>query len=189
MEVEFQEHFDPDNKTEVELQELIASKRKNGSNKTTRIKLLNELQAQAVPIVLDFMYYTSETNQRMSAERSANVFKIAEGLQVRALQTAIGDFFAMNISEKNMNEFLKAATNAQADMLLAICKAKIRQMIDDQPEIKKMVQKRFLADFDSSGRLTQNNSVPTQKQYVSRRHEDDIPPTLPTRSDIDVFPQ
>ena len=189
MEVEFQEHFDSDNKAEAELKELIDSSKKKSSSKTSRIKLLNELQAQAVPIVLDFMYYTSETNQRMSAERSANVFKVGEGLQVRGLQTAIGDFFAMNISKINMYEFLNAATNAQADMLLAICKVKIRQMIDDQPEVKEMVQKRFLADLDTSGRSTQNKSVPTQKKSVSRRRDDDIPPTRPTRSDFDVFPQ
>jgi hypothetical protein len=141
MEVEFQEHLDLDNKTEVELQVLIDSDKKNSSGKTTRLKLLNELQAQAVPIVLDFMYYTSETNQRMSADRSANVFKVAEGLQVRGLQTTINDFFAINISKKNVNEFLKAATDAKADMLLAICKAKIREMIAAEPELSEMIKK------------------------------------------------
>ena len=146
------EVFDSSNETELEIKKLVTSKSGKKPTKKripslTVLKLLNETQAAAVPLVLDFMYYTNETNHQMSADRSCNVFKVAEGLKVRALQTAIGKFYEANLSAKNMNQFLQAATNTKANMLLAICKAKIRQMIIAKPELVDMVPEEHISDI------------------------------------------
>ena len=113
----------------------------------TRLKLPSESQARSVPMVLDFMYYTNETKQRMSADRSCNVFKVAEGLEVQALQKAIGEFYMKNLSLKNLGEFLAAATTVKADKLLTICKAKIGQMITVKPELSAIVPPKFMAEI------------------------------------------
>lgn len=166
MDNELKLKFDSSNGTEVELKNLLG---KQGEPlNITKLKLSSESQAQVVPLVLDFMYYTNETNHRMSAERSCNVFKVAEGLKVRALQTAIGEFYEMNLSLKNMGEFLKAATNAKADLLLAICKAKIRQMIVVQPELAQKVPQEFLQDIlDHS--VHSNRSYMDTKSHRSKK--------------------
>jgi hypothetical protein len=158
MEFEIQEFIDTSNKAEVEIQEIINSDKKSNSNSggagagskqkdITRIKVPNESQARSVPMVLDFMYYTNETKQRMSADRSCNVFKVAEGLEVQALQKAIGEFYMKNLSLKNLGEFLTAATKVKADKLLTICKAKIGQMITVKPELSAMVPPKFMAEI------------------------------------------
>ena len=149
--------FDSNNQTEVELQELINSGKGTNKSKSkrdnkkdslvTRLKLPSESQARSVPMVLDFMYYTNETKQRMSADRSCNVFKVAEGLEVQALQKAIGEFYMKNLSLKNLGEFLAAATTVKADKLLTICKAKIGQMITVKPELSAMVPPKFMAEI------------------------------------------
>ena len=141
--------FDASNQTELELKELINSgnKAKKEKKEITRLKLPMESQARSVPMVLDFMYYTNETKQRMSADRSCNVFKVAEGLEVQALQKAIGEFYMKNLSLKNLGEFLTAATKVKADKLLTICKAKIGQMITVKPELSSMVPPKFMADI------------------------------------------
>ncbi len=141
--------FDASNQTELELRELINSgnKAKKEKKEITRLKLPTESQARSVPMVLDFMYYTNETKQRMSADRSCNVFKVAEGLEVQALQKAIGEFYMKNLSLKNLGEFLTAATEVKADKLLTICKAKIGQMITVKPELSSMVPPKFMADI------------------------------------------
>jgi len=179
MEAELAELIDSSNETEVELQMVINStnndngnngnnnNKTNGNNKRsmpkskfnntfiTRLKLPNEAQALSVPMVLDFMYYTNETKQRMSADRSCNVFKVAEGLEVEALQKAIGEFYMKNLSLKNLGEFLTAATKVKADKLLTICKAKIGQMITLRSELANMVPPKFMAEilFQSSQQL------------------------------------
>jgi hypothetical protein len=172
MEVELQELIDSSNKTEVDLQELINSDKRNGSNNgkkkdtiITRLKLPTESQARSVPMVLDFMYYTNETKQRMSADRSCNVFKVAEGLEVQALQKAIGEFYMKNLSLKNLGEFLTAATKVKADKLLTICKAKIGQMITYKPELSAMVPPMFMAEIlsISSRQLTQARAKEPKK--------------------------
>ena len=188
--------FDSNNDAECEIKNLLSQ----GSNKqgeeqnVTKLKLCNETQAQAVPLVLDFMYYNNETNHRMSAERSCNVFKVAEGLKVRALQNAIGEFYEANLSLKNMGEFLKAATNAKADMLMAICKAKIRKMIAREPELAEKVPEEFLPDvLDSSCHSYRSSlfdkshrSGSKKKKQVFKYDTTCISPT-PSRSDIDEF--
>ena len=154
MDNELKEIFDFTNSTELEIKKLLITRSNNKKkSKTGKIpnltilKLQNETQAAAVPVVLDFMYYSNETNQRMSADQSCNIFKVAEGLKIRALQTAIGEFYEANLSLKNMEEFLTAATKTRANMLLAICKAKIRRMIDALPELSEQVPDEFLPDI------------------------------------------
>ncbi len=141
--------FDSNNQTELELKELINAGGKKQKDKAiiTRLKLPSESQARSVPMVLDFMYYTNETKQRMSADRSCNVFKVAEGLEVEALQKAIGEFYMKNLSLKNLGEFLTAATKVKADRLLTICKAKIGQMITVKAELSAMVPPKFMAEI------------------------------------------
>ena len=181
MEVELQELIDSSNKSEVELQEIINSNKRhnngyttnNNNGKTkdtiiTRLKLPTESQARSVPMVLDFMYYTNETKQRMSADRSCNVFKVAEGLEVQALQKAIGEFYMKNLSLKNLGEFLTAATKVKADKLLFICKAKIGQMITVKPELSAMVPPKFMAEIlsISSRQLTHARAKEPKKYTV-----------------------
>jgi hypothetical protein len=172
MDSELQDVFDSSNKTECELQELINSdkKLKTEDRKFTSLKLQNESQANVVPLVLDFIYYTNETNHRMSADRSCNVFKVAEGLKVRALQSAISEFYDTNLSMTNICEFLKAATNSKADMLLAICKAKIRKMIAIKPDLVESIPPEFLPN---SLDVTSHSS-PTEIS-AGRPRSDEIP--------------
>ena len=104
-------------------------------------------QAQVVPMVLDFLYYTKEAKQTLTAERACSVFKIAELLEIQALQKAIADFYTKNLSLKNLGEFLMAASHARADRLLVVSKAKIGQMITEKPELSGLVPPKFLADI------------------------------------------
>mmetsp|Transcript_4344 Transcript_4344/g.11246 ORF Transcript_4344/g.11246 Transcript_4344/m.11246 type:complete len:707 (+) Transcript_4344:195-2315(+) len=152
MEVELQELIQIDFKNTVDIRKNSKnsnSKKHKGKKDTiiTRLKLPNEMQARSVPMVLDFMYYTNETKQRMSADRSCNVFKVAEGLEVQALQKAIGEFYMKNLSLKNLAEFLTAATKVKADKLLTICKAKIGQMITVKRELSAMIPPKFMTDI------------------------------------------
>ena len=158
MEVELQELIESNKKMEIDFQKIVDTRKSSKKSKSTkskgkrdtiitRLKLPNEMQARSVPMVLDFMYYTNETKQRMSADRSCNVFKVAEGLEVQALQKAIGEFYMKNLSLKNLGEFLTAATKVKADKLLTICKAKIGQMITVKRELSAMVPPKFMADI------------------------------------------
>ena len=176
MKNELQEFLDIDtnNKTEVELQELIKSGKSKKSRKDkkttiiTRLKLPSESQARSVPMVLDFMYYTNETKQRMSADRSCNVFKVAESLDIQALQMAIGEFYMKSLSLRNLGEFLSAAAKVKAVKLLTICKAKIGQMITVKPELSAMVPPKFMAEIlsISSRQLIQARKKDPQKYTV-----------------------
>ena len=176
MDGELKEVFDSSNETELEIKKLLVTG-KSGKKPTkkripclTVLKLPNETQAASVPLVLDFMYYTNETNHQMSADRSCNVFKVAEGLKVRALQTAIGKFYEANLSVKNMSQFLQAATNTKANLLLAICKAKIRQMIIAESELVDMVPEEHISDIldnrsDKSSRPMWKTKVTSSDHY------------------------
>lgn len=113
----------------------------------TRIMVPTESQAMAVPMVLDFLYYTKEMRQKLTPETSCNVFKVAEILEVHALQKAIGEFYMKNLTLNNLGEFLTAATRTKANKLLTICKAKIGQMITEQPELSGLVPPKFMADI------------------------------------------
>jgi len=113
----------------------------------THLDVPSESQARAVPMVLDFLYYTKETKHKLTADMACNIFKVAELLEVLALEKAIGDFYMKNLTLKNLGEFLSLATKAKADKLLTICKAKIGQMITEQPELSGLVPPKFMADI------------------------------------------
>ncbi|KAG7345992.1 BTB/POZ domain containing protein [Nitzschia inconspicua] len=104
-------------------------------------------QAKVFPMVLDFIYYTKEATQTLTAERACNVFKLAELLEIPMLQKAIADFYAKNLSLKNLGEFLLAASKSKADRLLVVSKAKIGQMIIEKPELSGLVPPKFMADI------------------------------------------
>ena len=167
------EAFDSTNETELEIKKLLVNRKSTRKLKKERIpsltvlKLPNEMQAAAVPMVLDFMYYSNETHHQMSAERSCNVFKVAEGLKVRALQAAIGKFYEANLCVKNMEQFLRAATNTKASMLLAVCKAKIRQMITAKPELSELVPEEYISDILDNGSNKSSRSMPKKKKQSS----------------------
>jgi len=108
---------------------------------------LSATQARVFPMVLDFMYYTKEAKQTLTAERACNVFKCAELLEIQALQKAIADFYTKNLSLKNMGEFMMAAGQTRADPLLVVSKAKIGQMITEKPELSGLVPPKFMADI------------------------------------------
>lgn len=114
---------------------------------TTTIKLPTEIQARAFPMVLDFLYYTKEIKQKLTAEMSCNIFKLSELLEIPALSKAIGEFYMKNLTLKNLGDFLTAATKARADKLLTICKAKIGQMITENPKLSGFVPPKFMADI------------------------------------------
>jgi BTB/POZ domain len=103
--------------------------------------------AKVFPMVLDFIYYTKEAKQTLTAERACNVFKLAETLEIPALQKAIADFYANNLSLRNLGEFLLAASKAKVDRLLIVSKAKIGQMITEKPELSGLVPPKFMADI------------------------------------------
>jgi hypothetical protein len=63
----------------------------------------------------------------LTAEQSCAVFKLAELLDIPALQNAIVDFYQGKISLKNMGEFMAAASQAKAKNQLFVFKAKIDQ--------------------------------------------------------------
>jgi len=149
--------FDSTNKTEVEILEFLEPGKKNIS--LSRLKLSNESQARAVPMVLDYMYYTNEANQRMSADWSCNVYKVAQGLEVRALQSAIGEFYASNLSMRNLHEFVKAAVDAKADDLLEICKIKMRKMITANPDLAALIPTKFLNKVFDDSTCTKGNPL------------------------------
>lgn len=109
--------------------------------------LLPAARAQVFPMVLDFIYHTKEAKQTLTAERACNVFKVAELLEIIALQKAIADFYSQNLSLKNLGEFLLAASKAKADRLLLVAKAKIGQMITEKPELSGLVPPKFMADI------------------------------------------
>jgi hypothetical protein len=104
-------------------------------------------RAHVFPMVLDFMYYSQESKQTLTAERACHVFKLAELLSIPGLQKAIADFYMKNLSLKNMGEFLTAANQNKADGLLVVSKAKIGQMITEKPELSGLVPPKFLADI------------------------------------------
>lgn len=104
-------------------------------------------QAEAFPMVLDFMYYTKEVKQTLTAERACSVFKIAEMLDIPPLEDAIENFYRKTLSLKNMTEFMAAATNAKADRLLFASRAKIGSLILEKPELAGLLLPRFMIDI------------------------------------------
>lgn len=110
---------------------------KQGAN-ITKI-FLPPYQAEAFPLVLDYIYYTKEVKQTLTAQRACAVFKIAELLDVPPLREAIAEFYQQTLSLKNMTDFVTAATKANADRLIFISRAKIGGLIFEKPELAGLV--------------------------------------------------
>jgi hypothetical protein len=108
---------------------------------------LSESQAQVFPMVLDFMYYTKEVKQAMTAEIACAVCKLAEELEVPPLQNAIVEFYRKNINLKNMGEFIACAQQVKADRLMLVAKATIGSLVTEKPELAGLVPPKFLADI------------------------------------------
>jgi chemotaxis protein histidine kinase CheA len=108
---------------------------------------LEKGRADVFPMVLDFMYYTKEVKQTLTAERSCAVYSLAEFLEVPALQRAVTEFYRKNLSLNNMTEFLGCAAQYKAEELLMVAKAKIGSLITERPELAGLVPPHFLADI------------------------------------------
>jgi hypothetical protein len=122
----------------------------DGAN-TTELELPAS-QANAFPMALDFMYYTHEAKQALTAERACAVFKLSEILDMPALQNVIVEFYRKNVTLKNMGEFVSHAEKVKADRLLLVAKAKIGSWITEKPELAGLLPPNFLCDVLSIGR-------------------------------------
>ena len=98
-------------------------------------------------MILDFLYYTKEVKQTLTAERACAVYSVAGQLEIPALQKAVTDFYRKNLSLNNMGEFLACAAKYKADDLLFVAKAKIGALITERPELAGLVPPLFLADI------------------------------------------
>ena len=107
---------------------------------------LPESEAQVFPIVLDFMYYTREVKQKLSAQKACAVYKLSVKLEISALKKSIIEFYSKNLSFQNMKEFFDAASRAKIDRLLIACRAKIGTMVTEKPELAGLVHPTCLAD-------------------------------------------
>eukprot|EP00934_Nitzschia_sp_Nitz4_P001147 Nitzschia sp. Nitz4//scaffold19_size178191//63877//65142//NITZ4_001971-RA/size178191-processed-gene-0.14-mRNA-1//1//CDS//3329540661//1147//frame0 len=101
-------------------------------------------QAEAFPFVLDFMYYTKEVKQTLTAERACCVFKIAELLDIPPLRVAMEEFYQQTLSLKNMADFVGAATKAESERLLFVARAKIGSLIIEKPQLAGLVKPTFM---------------------------------------------
>jgi len=116
-----------------------------GSNITT-IELPSQ-QAEVFPMVLDFIYYTTEVTQKLTAEKACHVFLIAGILDIPPLEDAIDNFFQKTISWKTMTEFLTAATQCGADRLLATSRVKLGSLVMESPTLAGLIPPKFLIDL------------------------------------------
>jgi hypothetical protein len=126
---------------------------------------LEKGKADVFPMVLDFMYYTKEVKQTLTAERACAVYSLAEFLEVPALQRAVTEFYRKNLSLNNMTDFLGCATKYKAEELLMVAKAKIGTLITERPELAGLVPPMFLADI----------------LHTSKDHMDDLHAKEPTK--------
>jgi hypothetical protein len=126
---------------------------------------LEKGKADVFPMILDFMYYTKEVKQTLTAERACAVYSLAEFLEVPALQRAVTEFYRKNLSLNNMTEFLGSATKYKAEELLTVAKAKIGSLITERPELAGLVPPVFLADI----------------LHISKDHMDDLHAKEPTK--------
>jgi hypothetical protein len=108
---------------------------------------LEKGKADVFPMILDFLYYTKEVKQTLTAERACAVYSVSGQLEIPALQKAVTDFYRKNLSLNNMGEFLAAAAKYKADDLLFVAKAKIGALITERPELAGLVPPLFLADI------------------------------------------
>ena len=108
---------------------------------------LEKAKADIFPMVLDFMYYTKEVKQTLTAERACAVYSLSEFLEVPALQRAVTEFYRKNLTLNNMADFLGCATKYKAEELLTVGKAKIGSLITEKPELAGLVPPGFLADI------------------------------------------
>lgn len=127
-------------------------------------------QAEAFPMVLDFMYDTKEVRQTLTAERACSVFKIAELMEIPPLEDAIENFYRKTLSLKNMTEFMVAATKAKADRLLFASRSKIGSLILEKPELAGLLLPKFMIDI-----LEVNREQVQEIQYKTpERYPDEL---------------
>jgi BTB/POZ domain len=108
---------------------------------------LPSLQAEVFPMVLDFMYYTNEVKQKLTAEKACCVFLIAEMMDIPPLQEALDAFYRKSLSWKNITEFLMAATSFKAERLLWSSNVKLGSLVMENPELAGLVRPNFLIDL------------------------------------------
>ncbi|KAL3943768.1 MAG: hypothetical protein SGBAC_002140 [Bacillariaceae sp.] len=122
------------------------AQQQDGENNTTKL-ILPESQATVFPMVLDYIYYTREARQALTASRACAMYNIAERLEIISLEKAIMEFYRKNTSLENVDEFFKCAKEADALNLIAVSKAKVGTMILQKPELGKLVPPVFLIEI------------------------------------------
>lgn len=122
------------------------AQREDGEENTTKL-ILPEYQAKVFPMVLDYIYYTREARQTLTASCACAMYNIAERLDIVSLEKAITEFYRKNTSLENVAEFFKCAKEAEALELIAVSKAKIGTMIIQKPELGKLVPPSFLIEI------------------------------------------
>ncbi|CAJ1930685.1 unnamed protein product [Cylindrotheca closterium] len=127
------------------LKEAFAQQQDRKENMTKLI--LPEYQAKVFPMVLDYIYYTREARQNLTASRACAMYNIAERLEIISLEKAIMEFYRKSTSLENVAEFFKCAKEADALQLIAVSKAKIGTMIIQKPELGKLVPPSFLIEI------------------------------------------
>lgn len=116
-----------------------------GSN-VTQINLPH-WQADAFPMVLDFIYYTKEMKQALTAERACSVFQIAQILEIRPLEDAINNFYKKTLTLKNMTDFLASASRTNTGRLLFTARAKLGSLVMEKPELSGLVSPELMVDL------------------------------------------
>lgn len=125
---------------------FIQQKKDVVDTNVTKLKL-PEYQAKVFPMVLDYIYYTREAKQTLTASRACAMSNVAERLSIVSLQKALVEFYRKNVALGNMEEFLNCAKEAKAQRLLSVSKAKIGTMIIQKPELAGLVPPEFLAEI------------------------------------------
>jgi len=128
------------------LKEAFAQEQQDGKENMTKL-ILPEYQAKVFPMVMDYIYYTREARQSLTASRACAMYNIAERLEIVSLEKAIMEFYRKNTSLENVSEFFKCAKEADAVRLIAVSKAKIGTMIIQKPELGKLVPPSFLIEI------------------------------------------
>ena len=145
-------------------------------NSTSRLSVPSIKHAKAFPMVLDYLYHTRESKASLSAELACCVYVLAQTLKVDGLSKAITDFYAKNLSLKNMGVFLNCAaqlipldsdgsercSTTKGASLLAVSKNKIGTLLAEKPELAGLVPPHFLTEI-----------LDISRQFMEEKHKSD----------------
>ena len=90
---------------------------------------LRPSQANAFPLILDYIYNTKDGKRAFTVDEAASVFKVASHLQIPGLKKIIIGFYEKNLSVKNVEKFMSYATRDGADELVQVCNKWMERMV------------------------------------------------------------